>query len=177
MCVSCASYSPGPQFLPKWHGNPRVAWCYSAKVIRRHPIPEPLTSMSPWEVWRGPSVSFWKCSNLLGRNNLCYGSFWWGLSPEPWVKVGSGVCCQRLEQMGSCHYCCQELSLIYGVPTTTSIPSLWTPQKAPGALAMLLKSQEMKYIPQFPLVCKYKLNVMQGHIHRFGRLINCVFRK
>lgn len=78
---------------------------------------------------------------------------------------------------GPLSLCCQELSLIYGVPTTTSIPSLWTPQKAPGALAMLLKSQEMKYVPQFPLVCKCKLNVMQGYIHRFGKLINCVFRK
>ena len=54
MCVNFASSFPGPQFLPKRHGNPRGAWCCSVKVMGRLSIPKPLISMSPWEVWRVP---------------------------------------------------------------------------------------------------------------------------
>lgn len=54
MGVSFASPYPATHFLPH---RPELLGVI-AKVIRRHPIVEPLTSLGPWEVWRVPSVSF-----------------------------------------------------------------------------------------------------------------------
>ena len=55
-------------------------------------------------------------------------------------------------------------------------PFLVNSPESSRCFVTLLKSQEMVWVPQLPLVCRCKLNVFPGHMHRFRRLINC-FRK
>lgn len=133
-----ASPSSDPPVSPETAWKPPGLLGYSVWVIRRHPVPKHPVPYALAPGKRGGRHRLYlKMQSPPWIKNLCSSSVAWGLS-----------LLQGLQQMGSCPGGCGCLSPVFrGTATASPIPSSWSPEKAPGAPAVLLGSQGRGPVP------------------------------